>query len=137
MERKLVKVDKETKQKLIEEIKKEFHVGDASELRKNLTSKEWFLIGGNPQALEKFAELVKPNIKVYIYPGNEFKTTFWAKKTPLVASMFNNIDWDSRIILLELVLDVNGSILSEVTYVSNDEKMEENIEKLLGDFIPK
>lgn len=65
-----------------------FNIGTLEELRQDLISKNWFLVGGDPEALEDFHNRVYPDIKAVITSENPPKITFWAKKNTMGEKKF-------------------------------------------------
>lgn len=108
------------------------NISTIEELKEDLLSGKWFLVGGDPQALEKFHNRVFPSIKAVKTSENPLKTIFWAKKTPLVMSFFAYHDWTANLIMIEFVKPVKSAILSKATYIKNEEEIEETVDKLLA-----
>ena len=109
-----------------------FNISTLEQLKKDLISGEWFLIGGDPITLENFCNFAYPDIKVLIKSKNPFKTIFWAKKTAKVKNMFASHDWTSCLIMIEFVDNIKSANLSMATYVRDASRIEENVNNLLS-----
>ena len=72
----------------------EFIVATKEELRKDLLSEKWFILGGSPLLLEKLYRNVYPNAKVCpcVNLEGELTTIFWFKKTLEMKTLFDKTD---------------------------------------------
>ena len=109
-----------------------FNIGTLEELKHDLISGDWFIVGGDPEALEEFHNKVFPDLKAVKISEKPLKITFWAKKTPLVKRIFDYHDWTSNLIMVEFVNPIKSAILSKATYIRDESKIEENVDKLLS-----